>query len=138
MGSGSLGYSQDRRQPRPSFKVPLYPPLPASPDLIPAAVPSQQTPPQPIPYPVIQPAIDSSIKRPVDANGYEYLPPNEVRFGFRNPRPFRLKTTQAFATPTQQIPQPPPPLPQQQPISRTPIPFAQQRVPNLYALQTGY
>lgn len=100
LGSGSLGYSDGRSQTRSSSNEPSYPPLPASPNLIPAAVPSQpiQTPPA------------STMQRfeytfPVmgtygqDPNTYEILRPETVAFGTaprRPPRPPRMH----FATPT--------------------------------------
>lgn len=46
MGSGGIGYSDRRQQPRPSGSSPLFPPLAASPNLVPAATPSQ--PPNPV------------------------------------------------------------------------------------------
>lgn len=46
LGSGGIGYSDRRQQPRPSGTSPLFPPLAASPNLVPAATPSQ--PPNPI------------------------------------------------------------------------------------------
>ncbi|KAJ8915882.1 hypothetical protein NQ315_015493 [Exocentrus adspersus] len=61
----------------------------------------------------------------VDQNGYEYLPPNRVRFG--DPLPPRpLKTTMAFATPSNLLIQGQ--LPQYQP---TAPPAFGQRIPSL-------
>lgn len=38
LGSGALGYSERRSNPRRSFRAPLLPPIQAAPNLIPAAV----------------------------------------------------------------------------------------------------
>lgn len=98
LGSGSIGYSGNRAQPRPTGTVPVYPPLPASPNLIPAAVPSPQ-PPQPITLDFNYPLLNVPQVPQLDQNGYEYLPPNRVGFGTPNPpRPIRVR--QQFATPT--------------------------------------
>lgn len=42
LGSGALGYSERRSNPRRSFKAPLLPPVRAAPNLIPAAVNSPE------------------------------------------------------------------------------------------------
>ncbi|RZC41364.1 hypothetical protein BDFB_003682 [Asbolus verrucosus] len=121
LGSGSIGYSGNRSRPRPNAMVPVYPPIPASPNLIPAAVPS------PAPMPpgtVFQIPNNLDFNHPffnvpqvpqVDQNGYEYLPPNRVGFGTPTPRPPTVKTRMQFATPTAlqlqpQIPQGLPPV----------------------------
>ncbi|KAJ8915883.1 hypothetical protein NQ315_015494 [Exocentrus adspersus] len=49
LGSGSIGYSGQRSNPRSSFRAPLLPPVQAAPNLLPAAVPSSQPPPAPAP-----------------------------------------------------------------------------------------
>ncbi|XP_063903247.1 splicing factor, proline- and glutamine-rich-like [Zophobas morio] len=114
LGSGSLGYSENRSRPRPTANVPVYPPIRATPDLLPAAVP---TPLPPQPAPPIGGFYPGSIdfggpflvpqKPQLDQNGYEYLPPNRVGFGQPNP-PRPPRTRQQFATPTTlQIPQVP-------------------------------
>ncbi|XP_044748580.1 uncharacterized protein LOC123309493 isoform X2 [Coccinella septempunctata] len=103
LGSGSLGYSDGRSQPRPSSKFPVYPPLPASPNLIPAAVPSQPQPAPPSPphsrtqrFEYTFPVMHNHLR---DPNTYEVLRPETVSFGTaprRPPRPPRMH----FATPT--------------------------------------
>ncbi|KYB28023.1 uncharacterized protein LOC103312712 isoform X1 [Tribolium castaneum] len=98
LGSGSIGYSGNRAQPRPTGTVPVYPPLPASPNLIPAAVPSP-SPQQPLGLNYDYPLLNVPQVPQVDQNGYEYLPPNRVGFGAPNP-PRPLRTRQQFATPT--------------------------------------
>ncbi|CAH1371143.1 uncharacterized protein [Tenebrio molitor] len=106
LGSGSIGYSGSRSRPRPTAKVPVFPPIQAAPNLIPAAVPSP-APAQPIPPIGLVPgSIDFNhplLNVPqvpqVDQNGYEYLPPNRIGFGTPNP-PRPIRTRQQFATPT--------------------------------------
>ncbi|CAH0560917.1 unnamed protein product [Brassicogethes aeneus] len=109
LGSGSLGYSNRRSNPRPSIKSPLYPPIPASPNQIRAAVPSSIPPPlNPLPsYMPVSMSIDYNDpllnylpQPPPDENGYEYLAPNRVGFGSPLNYVPRIKPTMNFATPT--------------------------------------
>ncbi|KAL3265454.1 hypothetical protein HHI36_009658 [Cryptolaemus montrouzieri] len=102
LGSGALGYSDGRSQTRPSSNVPVYPRLPASPNLIPAAVPSQpQIQPPAQPFPMTQ-GFEYTFpvgNRFQDPNSYEILRPERAGFGMpvvRPPRPLRMH----FATPT--------------------------------------
>lgn len=103
LGSGALGYSDMRGQPRPSANVPVYPRLPATPNLIPAAVQSQPPPPPPPSYPEFTYHPDIGFtSHPVDPNAYENLRPGSAGFGtplIRPPRPPR----QHFATPTIEV-----------------------------------
>nr|CAI5865694.1 unnamed protein product [Callosobruchus analis] len=95
LGSGGLGYSNRRSNPRASFRHPLLPPVRASADLIPAAVNA----PQMQQLQGIQFNYPPGSQLPRDENGYEYLPPDRVAFG--DPLPPRpLKTTNSYATPT--------------------------------------
>ncbi|XP_018561403.1 uncharacterized protein LOC108903646 [Anoplophora glabripennis] len=115
LGSGSIGYSRVRANPRSSFKAPLLPPVQAAPNLLPAAVPSPE-PPQPPVFDFNHPLLGG--RPPVDENGYEYLPPSSVSFG--DPLPPRpLKTTMAFATPSNLLVQ-------------SQVPNYQQTVPQVY------
>lgn len=98
LGSGALGYSENRARPRPTTTVPVYPPIKASPDLIPAAVPTPQ-PPQFGFIDYTHPYLGVPQLPQIDQNGYEYLPPNRVGFGEPNP-PRPIRTRQQFATPT--------------------------------------
>ncbi|XP_050299339.1 uncharacterized protein LOC126738179 isoform X2 [Anthonomus grandis grandis] len=112
LGSGGIGYSDQRQQPRPNGRSPLYPPLAASPNLVPAATPSQQ--PAPIPradlsgqlspngYGFQQPLFSPSISQPQvawDQNGYERLA--QSGFGSPSNRIRPLKTRMNYATATQ-------------------------------------
>lgn len=162
LGSGSIGYSNMRSNPRPSIKSPLFPPVQAAPNLIPAAVPSSIPPPaNPLPaYDPVTVPVDYNDPLinylnpapPKDANGYEYLPPNRVGFGSPLPRLPRVKATMAFATPTalqvQQppLPQPvPPPQPSymfitspgSQDVSSQTLTFGQ-KLPDLYSQQLAF
>ncbi|KAF7263944.1 hypothetical protein GWI33_000831, partial [Rhynchophorus ferrugineus] len=102
LGSGGIGYSNVRQQPRPNGNSPLYPLLPASPHLLPAATPSQQIPPGFQFTPPLFKPNDDFPKFPgiSDPNGYEPLDPRNVRFGAQNPRKRPIKIRMNFATPT--------------------------------------
>ncbi|XP_060530813.1 uncharacterized protein LOC132704668 [Cylas formicarius] len=110
LGSGGIGYSDIRQQPRPSGTSPLYPPLPANPNLVPAAKPSQTPTPIPQGTPISQltpngfhfsqPVFVQAQQPSVDQNGYEQLTTNSAGFGSPSPRIRPLKTTNNYATPT--------------------------------------
>ncbi|XP_057661890.1 uncharacterized protein LOC130897181 [Diorhabda carinulata] len=96
LGSGGLGYSEKRRNPRPSIRSSTLPPIRAHPNLLPAAVNSQRTSQQ---TPIFSYTYPTGQQFPIDANGYEYLTPNKVGFG--DPLPPRpLKVTNTYAVPT--------------------------------------
>ncbi|KAL1489734.1 hypothetical protein ABEB36_013669 [Hypothenemus hampei] len=109
LGSGGIGYSNIRQQPRPSGQSPLYPPLAATPNLVPAATPSQ--PPLSIPQPNLAGQLtpdgayqfNSPLFTPqtrqmkeVDQNGYERL--SSPGFGNQTPRIRPIKTRMNYAT----------------------------------------
>ncbi|XP_030745630.1 proline-rich protein 36-like [Sitophilus oryzae] len=112
LGSGGIGYSNMRQQPRPNGMSPLYPPLPASPNLVPAATPSQPGAPPPAnlagQVPQInyqfqqQPVFNTNLipKGQLDRNGYEPLDPRNAGFGSPSRRIRPLKTRMSYATPT--------------------------------------
>ncbi|XP_066252524.1 uncharacterized protein [Euwallacea similis] len=110
LGSGGIGYSDMRQQPRHSGMSPLFPPLPANPRLLPAATPSQVL--TPIPQANLsgqltsngvqfsQPFFTStpSSQAQNDPNGYERLNPNAVGFGMPTSMVRPLKTRMNYAT----------------------------------------
>lgn len=100
LGAGSIGYSGNRAQPRSTYTVPVMPPLPATPNLIPAAVPSPVSQaPQVSSFPVGGMLGKGQVGR-FDQNGYEFLPPNRIGFGMPLLRPPTIRVRQQFATPT--------------------------------------
>ncbi|XP_050507507.1 uncharacterized protein LOC126885118 isoform X2 [Diabrotica virgifera virgifera] len=115
LGSGSLGYSEIRRNPRTSLLMPTLPPIQAHPSLLPAAVNSPEIT---QPKPIFSYSYPQGQSFPNDPNEYEFLTPDQVGFGDPLP-PRRLKITNAYAVPTslQIQPQvPPPPSPTLPPL----------------------
>ncbi|CAH1124076.1 unnamed protein product [Ceutorhynchus assimilis] len=110
LGSGGIGYSDNRQQPRPDGRSPLYPPLPASPNLVPAARPSQQVASVPqidLTGITQEYRYDQSLFVPnhvpqqqYDQNGYERLDASSAGFGqpVIRYRPLKIRTN--YATPT--------------------------------------
>lgn len=123
LGSGGIGYSNQRQQPRPNGRSPLFPPLAANPNLVPAARASGA--PASIPqttWPGFQ--FNQQLLNPrstqkqtgeckstgtsqlfalmlclvSDQNGYERLDPRSAGFGQPTPLIRALKTRMNFAT----------------------------------------
>ncbi|KAH1028808.1 hypothetical protein HUJ05_002139 [Dendroctonus ponderosae] len=103
LGSGGIGYSNQRQQPRPNGRSPLFPPLPANPNLVPAARASQV--PASIPqttwpgFQYNQQLLNPrSTQKQTDQNGYERLDARSAGFGQPTPLIRALKTRMNFAT----------------------------------------